>query len=144
MPRDGAPLPIRPDPHLVPTSLTQKRAAVLAQVADEAAGDHLPMVQRLPAPSALRSRSVDKPSVDAWTLYCRIVIRELDLAADYSLVEGDWVQARLVGLPGVLTVAPTRAEAQAGLLDALAEYLLAAGAAKPDAKDDALHVRLSA
>ena len=44
--------------------------------------------------------------------------------AVYEVVEGAWVQARLRDLPGVITVAPTRAEAEAGLADAYAEYLL--------------------
>lgn len=41
----------------------------------------------------------------------------------YEDVEDDWVQARLVEIPGVITVAPTRAEATESLLDAYAEYV---------------------
>lgn len=42
----------------------------------------------------------------------------------YRKVEDGWVQAQLAELPGVITVAPTRAEAGEYLLDALHEYLL--------------------
>ncbi len=38
-------------------------------------------------------------------------------------VEGGWVQARLVEIPGVITVAPTREQATEDLLDAFAEYV---------------------
>lgn len=48
---------------------------------------------------------------------------EVAFTAAYEDVEDGWVQARLVEIPGVITVAPTRAEAQEALLDALAEYL---------------------
>lgn len=43
--------------------------------------------------------------------------------AVYEDVENGWVQARLVEIPGVITAAPTRGEAQEALLDALAEHL---------------------
>lgn len=43
--------------------------------------------------------------------------------AVYEDVENGWVQARLAEIPGVLTVAPTRAEATEALLDAFAEYV---------------------
>lgn len=45
----------------------------------------------------------------------------------YELVEGGWTQASLVELPGVLTAAPTREEAQDLLVDALREFLLSFG-----------------
>ena len=45
------------------------------------------------------------------------------LTAVYEEVENGWVQARLKELPGVITAAPTRAEAREDLLDALSEYL---------------------
>lgn len=73
------------------------------------------------------------------------VTRELQLMVEYVTVEDGWVQARLPGLPAVLTVAPSRAEADSALLDALAEYLLAsAGSSGGVAAPDALRVRLSA
>ena len=43
--------------------------------------------------------------------------------AVYEDVENGWVQARLVELPGVITVAPTRAAATESLADAYAEYV---------------------
>jgi predicted RNase H-like HicB family nuclease len=48
---------------------------------------------------------------------------ELVLTAIYQIVERDWVQARVEELPEVITVAPTRAEAEEALKDAVLEYL---------------------
>lgn len=48
----------------------------------------------------------------------------LSFAAVYRVVENGWVQAQLVELPAVVTVAPTRTEAEDLLADALREYLL--------------------
>lgn len=42
----------------------------------------------------------------------------------FTDVEGGWTQARIAGLPGVITAAPSRAVAARMLADALAEYLL--------------------
>jgi predicted RNase H-like HicB family nuclease len=42
-------------------------------------------------------------------------------------VENGWVQARLAEIPGVLTAAPTKAEATELLVDALAEYVRSFG-----------------
>lgn len=48
---------------------------------------------------------------------------EVAFTAVYEDVENGWVQARLVEIPGVITVAPTRDEATEMLLDAFAEYV---------------------
>ena len=48
---------------------------------------------------------------------------EVAFTAVFEDVENGWVQARLVEIPGVITAAPTRAEATESLVDALAEYL---------------------
>jgi predicted RNase H-like HicB family nuclease len=59
-------------------------------------------------------------------------IRELlRLTPVYEQVEGGWTQAGLVELPGVITAAPTREEAQDMLLDALREFLLSFGDGSP-------------
>ena len=50
--------------------------------------------------------------------------REVSLTAIYEPVEDGWVQARIREMPGVITAAPTRAEAEDMLLDALREFLL--------------------
>lgn len=50
--------------------------------------------------------------------------RTLSLTAIFEPDENDWVQARIREIPGVVTAAPTRAEAEEFLLDALREYLL--------------------
>ena len=50
----------------------------------------------------------------------------------YELVEGGWTQARLVELPGVITAAPTREQAQEMLVDALREFLLSFGPSAPE------------
>lgn len=47
----------------------------------------------------------------------------LTFSAVYSTVEDGWVQAQLAELPAVVTAAPTRAEAEELLVDALREYL---------------------
>lgn len=51
--------------------------------------------------------------------------REFDLTAVFQVVEDGWVQARIRELPGVITVAPTREEAEELLVDALREYMMA-------------------
>lgn len=47
----------------------------------------------------------------------------MTLTAVYESVENGWVQGRLEELPGVITAAPTREEAEELLADALSEYL---------------------
>ena len=47
----------------------------------------------------------------------------LKLTAIYEPVENGWTQGRLVELPGVITAAPTLAEAKTMLRDALVQYL---------------------
>jgi predicted RNase H-like HicB family nuclease len=51
--------------------------------------------------------------------------RRFALTAVYETVEQGWVQARVHELPGVITAAPTRTEAEELLLDAIHEYLVA-------------------
>jgi predicted RNase H-like HicB family nuclease len=61
-------------------------------------------------------------------------VRELlQLTPVYRQVEDGWTQAQLVELPGVITAAPSREEAQDMLLDALREFLLSFGPAVPEA-----------
>lgn len=48
----------------------------------------------------------------------------LSLTAVFQPDENGWVQATIREIPGVITAAPTRAEAEDLLLDALREYLL--------------------
>jgi len=49
---------------------------------------------------------------------------KLSVTAIYETVESDWIQARIAEIPGVITAAPSRQEAEEMLLDALREYLL--------------------
>jgi predicted RNase H-like HicB family nuclease len=49
---------------------------------------------------------------------------DLTWTAVFETVEDGWVQARVAELPGVITAAPTLAEAKDLLLDAVREYLL--------------------
>ena len=42
----------------------------------------------------------------------------------YEPVEDGWIQARIEGIPEVITAGPTRDEARVLVLDALREYLL--------------------
>lgn len=48
----------------------------------------------------------------------------VSFTAEYQKVEGGWVQARLVEVPGVITAAPTKERARELLADALREYFL--------------------
>lgn len=57
---------------------------------------------------------------------------EIRLTAVFETVEHGWVQGRIRELPGVITAAPDRAEAEEGLLDALREYLLASAGDSQD------------
>ncbi len=74
------------------------------------------------------------------------VTTRLTFTAVFETVEDGWVQAHLREIPGVITVAPTRKQAQDDLLDALAEYLSSLGerpehgrlVAVEDAADDEL------
>lgn len=61
--------------------------------------------------------------------------KNLSVTATYSEVENGWIQARIMEIPGVITAAPTRAEAQELLLDALREYLLSFQEEPPTSPD---------
>jgi hypothetical protein len=55
----------------------------------------------------------------------------LQLTPVYMQVEGGWTQAGLLELPGVITAAPSREEAEDMLVDALREFLLSFGDSTP-------------
>jgi predicted RNase H-like HicB family nuclease len=70
---------------------------------------------------------------------------EVAFTAVYETVENGWVQARLVEIPGVITVAPTRDEATEMLLDAFAEYVRSfADDATPGADGTPVNVTITA
>ena len=48
----------------------------------------------------------------------------ISISIVYEPVENGWIQARIEGIPEVITAAKTREEARALVLDALREYLL--------------------
>jgi predicted RNase H-like HicB family nuclease len=52
-----------------------------------------------------------------------VMTNKLKLTAIYEPVENGWTQGRLVELPGVITAAPSLAEAKTMLRDALVQYL---------------------
>ena len=54
----------------------------------------------------------------------------VSFTAVYEPVDNGRIQAHLAELPGVITAAPTQAEAKELLADALREYLLALGEAE--------------
>lgn len=56
-------------------------------------------------------------------LYHDVVSTSLAFTIVLTSVEGGWVQAQLREIPGVLTCAPTEAEAREAIVDALGEYL---------------------
>lgn len=73
----------------------------------------------------------------------------LNLTAVFETVENGWVQARVPEIPGVITAAPTQAEAREMLLDAVREYLLSllsdsAAPVSAPATQESLRVTLSA
>ncbi len=57
-------------------------------------------------------------------LMAKIAPQSISLSIVYEPVEDGWVQARIEGIPEVITAGPTRAEARVLVLDALREYLL--------------------
>lgn len=70
---------------------------------------------------------------------------EVEFTAAYEEVEGGWVQARLVEIPGVITVAPTREEAEEAPIDAFAEHVRSfAGTSVPRAEGTAVNVTVTA
>lgn len=74
---------------------------------------------------------------------------DLTWTAVFETVEGGWVQARVAELPGVITVAPTLAEAKDLLLDAVREYLISLRQEPPEptaasARQELLHVVIDA
>ena len=76
------------------------------------------------------TRGGSAPSFPPVRLYSRSVdtAKELlQLTPVYRRVENGWTQAELMELPGVITAAPSREEAQDLLLDALREFLLSFG-----------------
>jgi hypothetical protein len=54
----------------------------------------------------------------------KLAPQSISLSIVYEPVEDGWVQARIEGIPEVITAGPTKAEARALVLDALREYLL--------------------
>jgi hypothetical protein len=48
----------------------------------------------------------------------------ISLSIVFETVEGGWVQARIEGIPEVITAGPSKEDARALVLDALREYLL--------------------
>jgi predicted RNase H-like HicB family nuclease len=48
----------------------------------------------------------------------------ISISIVYEPVDDGWVQARIEGIPEVITAGPTRDEARVLVLDALREYLL--------------------
>jgi hypothetical protein len=53
----------------------------------------------------------------------------ISLSIVYEPVEQGWVQARIEGIPEVITAGPTKADARELVLDALREYLASTGEA---------------
>jgi len=54
----------------------------------------------------------------------KLAPQSIPLSIIYEPVEDGWVQARIEGIPEVITAAPTKPEARVLVLDALREYLL--------------------
>lgn len=69
---------------------------------------------------------------------------DIRLTAVFETVEQGWVHAYIRELPGVITAAPDRAEAEEGLLDALREYLLASAVEDEEPRGAIQELRLQA
>lgn len=76
--------------------------------------------------------------------YHDLVSMSLAFTIVLTPVEGGWVQAQLREIPGVLTCAPTEAEAREAIVDALGEYLASftTPVDSPTGSDDAPVVRV--
>lgn len=67
----------------------------------------------------------------------------LHLTPVFETVEDGWTQATIREIPGVITAAPTHAEAEELLVDALREFLMSFGGAEPTESDTHDGMRLS-
>ena len=71
----------------------------------------------------------------------------LTFTAVYEEIEDGWVQGRLAEMPGVITAAPTREEAETMIRDALGEYLASYRrdpvAAPPDAETELIKLTIA-
>lgn len=92
------------------------------------------MVQEVPLEPAPRDHGVNAPLRTCAGATIATVTSTLSWTAVFDTVEDGWVQGRIAELPGVITAAPTMAEAKTGLVDALHEYL--ASLAEPLAMGD--------
>lgn len=70
---------------------------------------------------------------------------ELNLTASYRTVDEGWTEGQILELPGVITAAPTREEAEDMLRDATVEYLtsLTTPVAEAEAGSDNQAIRIS-
>ena len=66
----------------------------------------------------------------------------LTLTADFHPVEGGWIQAELVDVPGVITCARTREQARDDLIDALEQFLRSHAVGEPAPAPDGERVEL--
>jgi hypothetical protein len=96
---------------MAPT-LTHERAPVQSEVLNEFAPlDHRSLALRSLATLLVAAMSQNPP-------------RPISLSIVYEPVESGWIQARIEGIPEVITAGPSKAEARSLVLDALREYLL--------------------
>jgi predicted RNase H-like HicB family nuclease len=54
----------------------------------------------------------------------KLALQPISLSIVYEPVESGWVQARIEGIPEVITAGPSKDEARELVLDALREYLV--------------------
>jgi predicted RNase H-like HicB family nuclease len=81
--------------------------------------------------------------------YAFAMATDLTWTAVFETVDEGWVQAHVAELPGVITTAPSLAEAKALLVDALREYLLSLRQDPPEpagdsARQEPLHIVIDA
>lgn len=125
----GSPIHDWVEPNTVPCALAKQATLVLPQMSFELqTGDHVVDPLELPSEATMS----DVTSTLTWT-------------AVFDEVENGWIQGRIIQVPGVITAAPTLAEARANIVDALLEYLasLAEPSDEPlDTPDSELRERL--
>ena len=61
----------------------------------------------------------------------RLALVPISLSIVYEPVESGWVQARIEGIPEVITAGPSKEEARELVLEALREYLASIGNGEP-------------
>jgi predicted RNase H-like HicB family nuclease len=114
--REGRAIPARTGPDLMATALPDQLAPMSSEVPNEVeAADHLTATARDFVIMALLGAMTGTTP------------RPISVSIVYEPVESGWVQARIEGIPQVITAGRTKDEARELVIDALREYLASIG-----------------